>query len=226
MPPSFKPTVGNIKPQSGRRPRRRLLFLGATAAIASSLGVGLGSALRFQMPVGQSPLFKPQQDFPPLAEWPPQIPPATELDDFGTDWEKFSPSSQLVYNDRPDEEAEVYELDEEPSLDEKQDVENLARTEENFPNPIPVTLDRTDSVQDTTDEVFEDGLTPVVSASTGELDDELTPIDTPQIDNGTPAPHDIDSWFDKQPASKTQFSDGPALIAPDELSPFPEPSSD
>lgn len=100
MPPPVKPTIKNLQSQPGRVSRRRLIFLATTALIASSFGIALGSTLRFQaLSVGQAPLFKPQQDFPPLAEWPPHVPVTSEHEDFNTPWEEESAPPQLVYNE-------------------------------------------------------------------------------------------------------------------------------
>ncbi|NEP54511.1 MAG: hypothetical protein F6K65_39245, partial [Moorea sp. SIO3C2] len=67
-------------PRIGRISRRRLFFLLATAAVASASGIVFGSTIRFQIAsLGQSTrLFNPDQDFPPLAEWPPDIPESDE----------------------------------------------------------------------------------------------------------------------------------------------------
>lgn len=219
-PPSVEPNPENRTPQSGKRPRRRLIFLGGTAAIASGLGIGLGSALRFQMPVGQAPLFKPQQHFPPLAEWPPQIPLASERDFLDTDWDVIPSPQQLVYNAAPSEED--YGLEQDAYLDEAQVLEGDIVLEENLSNPIPTTLGATDI----TDDGFEPELSSVVSPPAADRDNDSAPVDEPQTGNTSAQSADIDAWFDKRPISETQFSDGPVIIAPNELLPSPEGISD
>ncbi len=222
IPPSVEPTPEDRTPQSGRRPRRRLIFLGGTAAVASGLGIGLGSALRFQMPASQAPLFKPQQHFPPLAKWPPQIPLASERDFLDTDWEAIPSPHRLVYNAPSSEELEDYELEQDVYSDETQGLERDIILEENISNPIPTTV----KAPDITDDGFEPELSSVVSTHAEDRDNESAPMDELQIDNTSDPSPDIDAWFDKRPISETQFSDGPVIIAPNESILSPEGISD
>lgn len=99
--PSVKPTVEGSRLQPSKISKRRLLSLTATAIVAGVAGMALGSTFRFQaVSAGKAPLFKPQQDFPPLAEWPPQVPLPREHDERSPAWDSATPQSQLVYNDR------------------------------------------------------------------------------------------------------------------------------
>ena len=223
MPPSVKSTVDTSTPRSGRISRRRLFFLVATAATASSLGIALGGTLRFQvLPVGQAPLFKPQQDFPPLAEWPPEVPSAKELNDLDTNWNE-TPPPQLVYNERPTREIETEDVSEDIYDLEEQTAEDVITPEAIPDSAATDDLNTESDPQSLTDEVFDqEALPPVVSTNTGELDN--TSIDSAPPDNGVPATEDR-PWFDKQPASESQFTDGPVIIFPEESIPSPEPSA-
>ncbi len=224
MPPSVKSTVDTSTPQSGRLSRRRLFFLVATAAAASGLGMALGGTLRFQvLPVGQAPLFKPQQDFPPLTEWPPEAPSVKKLDDdaIDTSWNE-TPQPQLVHNERPTPEIEVEAVSDDIYDTDEQTVEDVITSEESA-EPATVTESTTENdPQNLTDEVFDqEALPPVVSTNRGELDNGVTTDGTP-FDNGAPANEDS-PWFDKQPASESQFTDGPVIILPEESIQSPEP---
>ncbi len=221
-PSSVTSPVKDTQPNSGKVSRRRLFFLAATATVASSLGIALGGTLRFQVvPVSQAaPLFKPQQDFPPLAEWPPEIPPEAHRD-FDASWENDeAPSSQLIYNDRLSTELEGYEASEDDfsSTEYASDEETLVPAD--MPSPIPADFSREDGTQDVTNMVFEEEtLPPLVSTNTGELDHEAV-HSPPQLEDTVPLT-DTSPWFNKQPASELQFTDGPIIISPEE----PIPSS-
>lgn len=105
IPPHLSSSISrDSTSQRGRGAKQRLVSLLATAALASCVGVVLGSTMRFHMAaVGKStPLFQPQQDFPPLAEWPPAIPLTSGYGDFDTLWaEEESEVPQLVYRELP-----------------------------------------------------------------------------------------------------------------------------
>ncbi|MBT9315463.1 hypothetical protein [Leptothoe spongobia] len=225
MPPSVKPIVKDSTSRSGRVPKRRLFSLIATAAVASGLGVTLGSTLRFQvLPVGQAPLFQPQQDFPPLAEWPPQVPDSTEHEDFDVDWDDEMPQSQLVYNEAPiSSDVEAYDEVDADLYQEKTDVLKEPVLLEDSPIPISGTLGDEDVTQDITDEAFEEeALPPVVAPNIGEPDSEVDsqPLEiTDSVTESYP-------WFDKRPVSESQFTDGPVIISPDGPVPSPDLLSD
>ncbi|MEO0397519.1 MAG: hypothetical protein AAF243_16250 [Cyanobacteria bacterium P01_A01_bin.137] len=223
MPPSVKSTVDTSTPQSGRLSRRCLFFLVATAAAASGLGIALGSTLRFQvLPVGQAPLFKPQQDFPPLAEWPPEVPSVKKLNDIDTNWNE-TPQPQLVYNERPTQEIEVEAVSDDIYGTEGQAAEDVITSEETADSATATDSNIENEPQRLTDEVFDqETLPPVVSTNTGELDTGAITDGAP-LDNDAPATENS-PWFDKQPASESQFTDGPVIIFPEESIPSPEPS--
>ncbi|MEA5465172.1 hypothetical protein [Leptothoe sp. PORK10 BA2] len=215
MPPSVQPTAEDPKPQFGWLSKRRLLFLIATAATASGLGMALGGTLRFQVvSVGQAPLFKPQQDFPPLAEWPPEVPSAEELDHLEPSSDDATPP-QLVYNERPTREIERNDV-EEPGYapEDSSDSDGLTPTDS-----IDPTTSRTDSSTESTpenlaDEGFDpDALPPVSSTQRGNLDHG-------PIDDGPPGEVDDlprngnEPQFNKQPASESQFNEAPDIEVP------------
>ncbi|MEM1255330.1 MAG: hypothetical protein AAGI69_23075 [Cyanobacteria bacterium P01_H01_bin.21] len=219
MPPSVQATTKDSTSNASSVSRWRLVFLLVTATVASGLGIALGSTLRFQvLSVSEASFFKPQQDFPPLAEWPPQVPLAKEHVDFETDWENEIPTQPLIYNDFPGEDAEsipddrIYGEDYAPEA---------AITSDIVSDPAPAGLDDEDTTQDTTVEVLDDESSPpVVSTSTGDLEDESDSIDELSNDEDsltTPSP----PWFDKQPASEAQFRDTPLIISPDDPSLYP-----
>ncbi|MGD1856435.1 MAG: hypothetical protein ACFB2W_19530 [Leptolyngbyaceae cyanobacterium] len=192
----------------------------ATAVTAGGIGVALGSSLRFQMlSVGQTQIFKPQQDFPALAEWPPQIP--TSRDE--NDWDTEAPQPQLVYSDRVsgDTEADVYGETYE---------ENLYREEES--NSAPPVLTEQSSYPtvgglhgDTEAPIgegnYEAASPPAIDPIDVEPDDNVA--DTPSVENSA-ADSITESypWFDKRPLSEAQFVDGPAIITPEDLTPSSE----
>ncbi|MEO0540430.1 MAG: hypothetical protein AAFZ80_06150 [Cyanobacteria bacterium P01_A01_bin.105] len=69
------------QPQPRRFRLRSHGYLGLTALVAATLGLGVGSALRFQvMPSVTETRLSPDQSFPPLADWPPAAPRARRLD--------------------------------------------------------------------------------------------------------------------------------------------------
>ena len=74
------PTVPPPQPQPRplRSRRRRTVGLTLTALVAGIFGIGIGTALRFQVvpATADSPL-NPEQAFPPLADWPPKPPRAS-----------------------------------------------------------------------------------------------------------------------------------------------------
>ena len=222
MPPSVQLTTKDSRPNTSRLSRRRLVFLLATATIASGLGVALGSTLRFQvLSVSEAPIFKPQQDFPPLAEWPPQVPLTRERDSFDTRWEYEAPTQQLIYEDRSKEDIGNINTDE--SAYSEDFTPESATIPDVAPNPIPANLNDEDTSQDPAAEIFDEEYSPpVVSTSTGDLDsdsntsDEL-PSNDESLDESTPP------WFDKEPVSESQLKDGPLIISPDE--PFSSPYS-
>lgn len=221
IPPPVKSTVKVSK--------RRLFSLIATAAVASSLGIAMGSSLRFQvLPTGQTPRFKPQQDFPPLAKWPPQIPRPTMRDSFDTNWENEPSPPQLVYDDTPRVEIESYDDSSELYSDEEYSPD-IATSEDVPTTPILPTLSNEDDIQSNINDGFEDeSLTPVVSTNTntGELENDSDLIDEPQIDY-TPSMTETPPWFNKEPMSESHFTtDGPVIISPDQSIPSSNLRSD
>ncbi len=224
-PSSITSTVKETQPGSGKVSRRRLFFLAATAAVASGLGIALGGTLRFQaVPVGQVPLFKPQQDFPPLAEWPPEVPSA-EHHEFDTRWEDEVSSPQLIYNDRLSTELESHEANEDDFNSAQYAFEEPLVAEE-IPSPMPADFVEEDGTQDATNMgLAEETLPPVISTNTEELDNKAD-FSPPQVDDDTASSTDISPRFNKQPASELQFTDGPVIISPEESIPSPDVLSD
>ncbi|MGD1948761.1 MAG: hypothetical protein ACFB14_03835 [Leptolyngbyaceae cyanobacterium] len=219
MPSSVQTATKDSTSNASGVSRWRLLFLLVTAAVASGLGIALGSTLRFQvLSVSEASLFKPQQDFPPLAEWPPQVPLAKERVDFETDWENEIPTQPLIYNDFPSENAESIQ---DEGIYGKDHAPEAAIIPDIVSDPVPADLRDEDTTQDTTAEVLDDeSSSPMVSTSTGDLEDESNGIDELRNDEDsltTPPP----SWFDKQPASEAQFRDTPLIISPDDPSLYP-----
>lgn len=226
-PPSVKPTVKSTEPSSGRVSRRRLISLLVTAAVASFSGIALGSSLRFKMgPVSQAPLFKPQQDFPPLAEWPPKVPLGLERDELDTYWEEAPPSPQLVYDTPYDEDIEIIENSDGNSgfytTDDYALEEDLTLEESSSPTPATVSVGN-DTLPE---EVFEEETSPsVISTNTDELDNDPDSLESSDmsapVSAGDPPP-----WFDKQPLSESKFTDGPVIVSPDALDPLSDFGSD
>ncbi|ESA35430.1 hypothetical protein N836_12045 [Leptolyngbya sp. Heron Island J] len=224
-PSSLQPTAKDTPPGASKVSRRRLFFLAATAAVASGLGIALGGTLRFQVvPVSQAPLplFKPQQDFPPLAEWPPEVPSADRYNDFDTRWEDIAPAPQLIYNDRRSADFDNHTTSED-DYDSTEFNSEVPLTPSEIPSPIPANLGE-DETQDVTDEFFEEeSLPPVVSTQTGKLEGEST--STPQT--GNPASlTDTPPWLNKRPASEFQFTESPIIISPEDTPPLNNVLSD
>ena len=220
-PSSLKPTQTDTSLGTSKVSRRRLFFLAATAAVASGLGIALGGTLRFQVvPVSQAPLFKPQQDFPPLAEWPPEIPPADHYDEFDTYWEDVAPVPRLIHDERRSTDLEDY-TDSPEDYDAPYSEPPLAPSE--IPSTIPVNLGE-DNTQNVADEFFEEeGLPPVGSTQAEELETES--VNTPQTE--TPIPlTDTPTWLNKEPASEFQFTESPIIISPEDASPLSNVLSD
>ena len=183
----------------------------------------MGSTLRFQgLPDGQTPRFKPQQDFPPLAEWPPKIPRPTARDDFETNWEAESLPPQLVYNDAPEVDIETDDVSTDIySIDGEYSPETLGIPEDTPAGPNLSTSNDEDNAADNILE--EESLAPVVSNSpdTRELYNDPDLIDESQIE-AIPETTEIPPWFDKQPVSESQLNtDGPVIISPDASIPSP-----
>lgn len=201
-------------PQSNKGSRRRLLFLVATATIAGSTGIALGSALRFQvMPVGQAPLFKPQQDFPPLAKWPPQLPPTAEPESFDAHWGDETSPSQLVYNDHLDGEVETYGRSTDDAFEGVSTPDSSAAS--------LATLDDEDRGQDSTSEAFENDVLP--DSTQSEEFDSAEAVEEVSLEGSTsPAADSTTPWTNKQSASEFQFSDGPIIITPEQSIPTSE----
>lgn len=216
MPPSVEPTVENSKPQFGWMSKRRLFFLVATAATASGLGMALGGTLRFQvLSVVPAPLFKPQQDFPPLAEWPPEVPSAQDLENADRSWDE-PPAPQLVYNERPTEELEYndvyqapYDLEEPAPPDTfgpADSVDSSAASTENIP-------------QNLTDDFFEQETSPPAISTNGDSPRDESAINSPPIEiNGLPR-SESSLRFNKQPVSEAPFTAPSELNAPEEATP-------
>ena len=183
----------------------------------------MGSTLRFQgLPDGQTPRFKPQQNFPPLAKWPPKIPRPTARDDFETNWEAESLPPQLVYNDAPAVDIETDDFSRDIySIDEKYSPETVAIPED---TPAVPNLSTSDGEDNATDNVFEEeSLAPIVSTGpdTRELEDDPDLIEESQVDS-LPETTEIPPWFDKQPVSESHFNTGaPVIISPDASIPSP-----
>lgn len=218
------PVKSNVKVS-----KRQLFSLLATATVASSLGIAMGSSLRFQvLPTGQTPRFKPQQDFPPLAKWPPQTPKPTMRDSFDTNWENEPSPPQLVYDNTPRVDVESYDDSPEPYSDEEYSPD-IATSEDVPTTPALPALSNEDDIQGNIDNGFEDeSLTPVVSTNTntGELKNDSDFIDEPQIDY-TPSMTEPPPWFNKEPMSESHFiTDGPVIISPDQSIPSSNLRSD
>ena len=216
MPPPTRSTVKISRSKSVRVSKRKLFSLVATAALASTLGIAMGSTLRFQvLAVSPAPLFNPQQNFPPLAEWPPQVPLEKERNAFDIDQENSMSPPQLVYTNTPDTDVENYNVSEDIYSDEEFPAEKAVILDD-ASSPIPATFNGKDDVQDITNEVFEEeSLPPVVSTNRGELTPEPSFIDEPPANYTIPLT-ETPSWFNKKPASESQFEDGPIIIAPEE----------
>ncbi|MEM7793951.1 MAG: hypothetical protein AAF579_05780 [Cyanobacteria bacterium P01_C01_bin.118] len=210
-------------PQTGKISKRRLFSLFATAAVASSMGIGLGSTLRFQViSVGQTPLFIPQQDFPPLAEWPPQVPLSADdaYDDVDAGWDT-SPS-QLVYKEpvSTDIETDAYG-EEDISPEQPVIVEDTTRS-------MVGSLGNEQGVQDIVDDAYNtDSARPFPGVSDLEEseNEDIQPIDAPQIELTEPVSESY-PWFDKRPISDAEFTEGPVIIAPVNSSAVPDTSLD
>ncbi|MBE9066811.1 hypothetical protein IQ260_09115 [Leptolyngbya cf. ectocarpi LEGE 11479] len=202
-------------PQSNKGSRRRLLFLVATATIAGSTGIALGSALRFQVvPVGQAPLFKPQQDFPPSAKWPPPLPTTAEPERFDTNWGDQTSPSQLVYNDHLDGDAETYGLSAGDAFEGVSTPDSSAAS--------LTTLDGEEQVQDSTRQTFENDILPDPTQSE-ELEHSAEAVDEVSLEEGpSSAADNTTPWANKQSVSEFQFSDGPIIITPEPSIPTSE----
>ncbi|MBX2866238.1 MAG: hypothetical protein KTR27_22020 [Leptolyngbyaceae cyanobacterium MAG.088] len=233
MPPSVKSTAKPTKSESEKGSRRRLFFLLTTAAIASSLGIALGSTLRFQVvPVSQASLFKPQQDFPPLEAWPPEVPSAKQ-DKFDANWDNEAPTPQLVYNDpyneQPYLEEDAYDEGHEDTYDEEPYISEESFIQEDITNPNPAAfLNEDGSISNETFE--EERLLPEAENSTEELSNDFDVIESPQVDDSMSVT-DTSQRFNKQPLSDSQFSDsqftdGPVITSPDISIPSSDLSSD
>ena len=213
MPPSVQTNTRDQTPDAKGVSRRRLILLVATATVASGLGVVLGSTLRFQvLPVSEAPLFKPQQDFPPLAEWPPRVPMAKERTDFDANWEREAPIRSLTYNNTEEPEA---------VSDDGFYGEDYAPESPVVPDPVPSDLGSGDTAPDTTMEVFVDeSLPPMVSTSTRNIENDSDDADETQASNVDSA---LDSLplFDKQPVSESHLENTPLIITPDDPSLYP-----
>lgn len=214
MPPPVEPTVQDSMPQPNKGSRRRLLFLVATAVVAGSTGIALGSTLRFQvMPVGQAPLFKPQQDFPPLAKWPPQLPSTAAPESFNTNWEDETSPSHLVYNDSFNDEAETYDLSPDDAFEEVPTSDSSAAS--------PATWDNEDRVQqDSTSETFENNELPphIPPAHAEEFEHSSEAVEEVSVESSKTSSSTINSgapWVNKQPLSEFDFSDGPIIVSPE-----------
>ena len=218
MPSSVQTATKDSTSHASGVSKWRLVFLLVTATVASGLGIALGSTLRFQvLSVSEASLFKPQQDFPPLAEWPPQVPLAKERVDFETDWENEIPTQPLIYNNFPPENSESI-------LDEGVYGEDYAPEAASIPDAASESvlseLDDEDTTQDTTVEVLDDdSSSPMVSTSTGDLEDDSNGID--ELRNAEDSLATPPSWFDKKPASEAQLRDTPVIISPDDPSLYP-----
>lgn len=199
-------------PQPQKASRRRLLFLVATAVVAGGTGIALGSTLRFQVvPVGQASLFKPQQDFPPLAKWPPQLPARLEIESFDANWEDETSPSQLVYNDRPDDDVETYGLSTDDSF------EGVPTPDS--PTAAPATLDSENWAQDSTDRAFDNNaVPPPISTHSEEFEHSSETVGEVWVESDTPSTIDNSApQVNKQ--SEVKFSDGPVLITPEQSIP-------
>ncbi|MEM1238244.1 MAG: hypothetical protein AAGI45_00230 [Cyanobacteria bacterium P01_H01_bin.26] len=215
MPPFVKQTQKDSRSQSGKGSRRRLSFLKATAAVASGLGIALGSTLRFQvLSTDQTTLFKPQQDFPPLAEWPPEIPPEPHHGHFDS-WENETFQPDLIDRE-PTRDIENYQLDStadrEGDYAEDYSVEDAIAPD--VPGPTPATFDNEFTPPGATgseDPDTTDTLPPEAPTEAREF--EPAPDAAPGIEDDSAT--DAQTWFDKQAASDYPFSNGPVIISPD-----------
>lgn len=218
-PPSVKTATDSMF-HIHRVSKRRLLALMTTATMAGGLGVAMGSSVRFQVvPMKQTSLFIPQQDFPPLAEWPSQAPsvPRPELlqnDEFSSEWQQDSSSSQLDRSDtttdiptntvEPSEEEDVYFAESPPS--------EPASFRDIPPTPTPRRLTDPYEPFDQPERRVLDTQPPPVSE-----DQNAVKVDIINSTQSSTTPDPVAEsypWFDKRPLSETQFDDGPLVIEP------------
>lgn len=226
-PSSTTPTVKETQPSSGKVSRRRLFSLAVTATVASSIGIALGGTLRFQVgSVSQVPIFQPQQDFPPLTEWPPELPKvqSPEHHEFDTRWEEDEAVlPQLIYDDRLNIESENYEIgpDDFSSTEYASEAPSVP---DELPSPTPADFIEENETQDMTNTVFEEEELPPVVLTNEDIDNEAVPS-PPQEEDAAPST-DTPAWFNKRPISEFQLTDGPVIISPEQPIPPPDTLSD
>ncbi|MBT9310720.1 hypothetical protein [Leptothoe kymatousa] len=226
IPPPAKPTVQSFKSQTGNGAKRRWIFLGATATVASVIGIALGSTVRFQVASGEvAPLFKPQQDFPPLAEWPPAVPSEQDNNRELDAWDRVTEVPQLVYNDVPDDGPEPFDdYAADSSLDAEQDAvadDELPPVSENFASSRD---DFSSSRFDYDRDSFPDSTVPAPPVLG---DTQLDDLPADEADSWTSDRQsfadedDSDRWSPNPAESSDVSSDAdPALPAAAELPPF------
>ncbi|MEM9804477.1 MAG: hypothetical protein AAF959_04300 [Cyanobacteria bacterium P01_D01_bin.56] len=210
-------TVKDSAPQSGRISKRRWMFLTTTALVGSGMGLALGSTARFHMvSVGQaSPLFKPQQDFPPLAEWPPEVSFDPSYGDLDKRWAAEPDVPQLVYKGPPslleaEDNQEPVDVDASTDL-ETEEVGLEESTIQVDPMGVNVGNASDAAVPEGIDVLFpDDRLSSDVLADTEKLPDELADEDTLESQQ-TPLT-DTYQWFQKQPASSAQPTEDNASV--------------
>lgn len=225
MPPPVKSTVKDLVSKSSKGSKRRFVSLVSTAVVASGIGVTLGSTVRFHMGgTGETaPLFKPQQDFPPLAKWPPEIPVDPSYKDFDRFWQEGSEESdvpQLVYKasqstvDTEDPQG-FDELDGvSPELAEFGPGEKLRQIDD----PVAAATlqsNNATSADDPDAPFINERGSSHDSAITEDLTDE-TLIEL-RVENEQPLPTDIDQLLQKQPTSATPLRDNPSAGSGNEL---------
>lgn len=212
MPPPVKDSAL----QSGRVSKKRFLFLITTALVGSGLGLALGSTVRFHMvSVGNAaPLFKPQQDFPPLAKWPPEVPFDQSYGDLDTGWEVERDVPQLVYKgpSRLVEAAGSQGLDDINGSTELESTELSA--EETAPQVDPMginvgTASDTLGPDNSGAPLTDDRLSSDVITGTETLPDEL-PIRN-ILDNQQRPFADTEQWIQTQPASIQPLEDNASV---------------
>lgn len=213
-------TVKDSASQSGRTSKRRWIFLITTALVGSGMGLALGSTVRFHMVgVGQaSPLFKPQQDFPPLAEWPPEVSLDPSYGNLDTRWEAEPKVPQLVYKGPPslleaEDNQELVDgyLPTDPEPAELGSEETAAQVDSmgvNVGNAGEAPVSEGINTPFPDDRLSSDTLT-----DTEKWPDELS--DEDPLENQQIPLTDTYQWFQKQPASSTQPAEDSSSVGSD-----------
>ena len=172
------------------RLRKRYVGLGLTSLVAGVLGLAGGGLLRSSILGSQPAAFlSPQQDFPPLDNWPPAVPVESDFDTYRAtdDWSDYStytdpaedwgepvqpvylapevPVEEFPSEMSPDLPPEALEVD---SVDLEQD---LSDSDHELLTPLPVSdpEDVSSSDPDVSDDTF--SVKPVLSESQPQASD-------------------------------------------------------